>query len=505
MENRGRLDYYLHIDQLNKGVLETLKHGKLQECERQLLGLEQQLEMRQQNGERTLLLAVSRLNVYNSLCVLYKQRTRYERMMGLLKKIVQIGREFELEPVENAVTLMNISCVLSLMHKSDQAITVAQRAKGLLNKVLLERMRHETEDDREGPVKTKELKRVYLNLILNSFNLSIYYLKSGNNIEYKKHLNLAKSVAIQRFGLKDKVTQLVAQDPLIKNDAKDIKPFYCSQQIDINKAIGTGEKSTRRPLLRNIRDVMDDETRKLDRFLDMATEGDQFGSGVNQRPESTTRKNASRKFEMPPREQSRYSSLDHSKTRLPKISSNPNELSFHKKGREYTKESSKRVLNEPLIPDVMNVSQEVEPERLPKLNSKTKKPPTGLVDTMTLGQLKTLVKKKPKPAETDYHPDAVRVTPNIGDIIQEGGIIINPNKQLKRKVEEEEEVEEEPDGPKLSNIELLFNKKYRIQNQGMGIDPEIDSEHQRGALTKERKGDFDVDLRRLNVSLRYMA
>jgi hypothetical protein len=154
---------------------------------------------------------------------------------------------------------------------------------------------------------------------------------------------------------------------------------------------------------------------------------------------------------------------------------------------------------------MMNESQEVEPERLPKLNSKTKKPPNGLVDTMTLGQLKTVVKKKPKPAETDYHPDAVRVTPNIGDIIEDGGIKINPNKQLKRKVEEEEEIEEEPDGPKLSNIELLFNKKYRIQNQGMGIDPEIDSEHQRGTLTKERNGNFDVDLRRLNVSLRYMA
>ena len=184
-----------------------------------------------QKAEQTKALVILRANILSSLAVIEKKLAKNEQVLNTLRHLLKLIILNGLGVVEQAVTLINIGTILFHLQKTDLSLSYTMRALKMLQR---SQSATKVEDPpsqttAHPPNHSSNLKQKLVNQVLACFNLAVYHSDLGNALEATRSLNSAKSLAIKKFGFKQKVTELVTRN--IEAKPKELKPFFLAQKF----------------------------------------------------------------------------------------------------------------------------------------------------------------------------------------------------------------------------------------------------------------------------------
>ena len=208
--------------------------GRLGEAERLLKDSLEQSSTAEQTKQAHLIKA----NCLSSLAVVQKKMGKYEDVLSTLKSLLKTIISYELGTIEQAIVMVNIGTALFHLKKADRSISYTQKAFKILHRAGSKSSEPRKDDSLinssiSNP--SSDNKQILVNQILAYFNMAVYYNEIGSAIESSRSLNTAKTLAINKFGFKQKITELVTKN--IEVNQSEMKPFFLAQKFAVSEIL----------------------------------------------------------------------------------------------------------------------------------------------------------------------------------------------------------------------------------------------------------------------------
>ena len=204
---------------------QCLQKGDPHEATSILLAIEAELvTTAQATGKITADIMISLYITWNSLVLAYK---KYGEYMSCLKRLLKIHRLENLigtTELENATTKMNLGTCCHFMDRPEDSLVHTNAARQTLETELASVKEYSSAD-------VAYKKKLYLNLVLASFNRGVQMLAAGDEKSFRVNINQSLELATQKFGKDQAITQMIAAN-IGGKDSSELKPFFVAKHAD---------------------------------------------------------------------------------------------------------------------------------------------------------------------------------------------------------------------------------------------------------------------------------